>query len=129
MILRSAAAGNVDAVLMPKQGCASLSPLVVKASAGAIFRCPLVRCERLENALTELQKREFKIAVLSGNGEQNLFKHSQDSPTIYVLGNESEGVAEGIEKLADFRLHIPMQRGVESLNVAVTASLIAFASN
>jgi 23S rRNA (guanosine2251-2'-O)-methyltransferase len=42
------------------------------------------------------------------------------------LGNESEGVSQEVEKLCNEFIKIPMNRGVESLNVAVTASLIAF---
>ncbi|MEA2029437.1 MAG: TrmH family RNA methyltransferase, partial [Campylobacterota bacterium] len=46
--------------------------------------------------------------------------------TIFVLGNESEGVSKEIEVLSTSSISIPMNRGVESLNVAVTASLLAF---
>jgi len=43
-----------------------------------------------------------------------------------VLGNETEGVSREIAALSDHRVGIPMANGVESLNVAVTAALIAF---
>jgi len=43
-----------------------------------------------------------------------------------VLGNETEGVSREIGDMADVHLSIPMRNGVESLNVAVTASLVAF---
>jgi 23S rRNA (guanosine2251-2'-O)-methyltransferase len=46
--------------------------------------------------------------------------------TVFILGNESEGVSPEVEKLSDASISIPMRRGVESLNVAVTASLLAF---
>jgi 23S rRNA (guanosine2251-2'-O)-methyltransferase len=46
---------------------------------------------------------------------------------VYVLGNESEGVSQAVRDMADTTLSIPMANGVESLNVAVTASLIAYA--
>ncbi|HAN28187.1 MAG TPA: 23S rRNA (guanosine(2251)-2'-O)-methyltransferase RlmB, partial [Haliea salexigens] len=45
---------------------------------------------------------------------------------IYILGNETDGVSAASDNLADTALGIPMRNGVESLNVAVTASLIAF---
>ncbi len=44
-----------------------------------------------------------------------------------MLGNETEGVSAAVRELADTALSIPMANGVESLNVAVTASLIAYA--
>jgi len=43
-----------------------------------------------------------------------------------VLGNESDGVSKEVQKLCNDSISIPMNRGVESLNVAVTASLIVF---
>jgi 23S rRNA (guanosine2251-2'-O)-methyltransferase len=46
---------------------------------------------------------------------------------VFVLGNETQGVSKAVSALADTALSIPMRNGVESLNVAVTASLIAFA--
>ena len=46
--------------------------------------------------------------------------------SIFILGNESEGVSKEVEKICNTSISIPMNRGVESLNVAVTASLIAF---
>ncbi|MDQ7067578.1 MAG: TrmH family RNA methyltransferase [Sulfurimonas sp.] len=45
---------------------------------------------------------------------------------MFVLGNESDGVSKEVQKLCNDSISIPMKRGVESLNVAVTASLIAF---
>jgi len=45
---------------------------------------------------------------------------------VFILGNESEGVSSEVEKLSNASISIPMRRGVESLNVAVTASLLAF---
>jgi 23S rRNA (guanosine2251-2'-O)-methyltransferase len=56
-----------------------------------------------------------------------LFRHTPAEFCVYVLGNETEGVCAQVRSLADVELAIPMRNGVESLNVAVTASLIAFA--
>ena len=44
-----------------------------------------------------------------------------------MLGNESEGVSQAVSDIANTAVSIPMNNGVESLNVAVTASLIAYA--
>ena len=50
----------------------------------------------------------------------------KNDKSIFVLGNESDGVSSEVEKACNDSISIPMNRGVESLNVAVTASLIAF---
>jgi 23S rRNA (guanosine2251-2'-O)-methyltransferase len=45
---------------------------------------------------------------------------------VYVLGNETDGVSQEIEQIADASIRIPMHNGVESLNVAVTGALLAY---
>jgi 23S rRNA (guanosine2251-2'-O)-methyltransferase len=126
MLIRSACAGGVAAVLIPDKGTAPLSPLVIKASAGSLFRCPIVRCGELAEALTALQRRGFQVGVLSSHAEQDLFELPKDRARVYVLGNETDGVTDDIMTLADLQLRIPMANGVESLNVAVTAALLAY---
>lgn len=127
MILRSASAGNIDAVLWSRKGNAALGPLVVKASAGTLYRAPLVLCDSQLAALKSLAQRDFEICSLEANARQTLFAHKADRHAVFVLGNETEGVSREASALADTALAIPMNNGVESLNVAVTASLIAYA--
>lgn len=126
MIIRTLCASPLDGLLLPRQGCAPLSPLVIKASAGTLFRCPLWRCEALPAALRELAAAGAEIAVLEAAGATPLGEYRPPAAVVYVLGNETEGVSPAVAGLAQRRLRIPMARGVESLNVAVTAGLIAF---
>jgi 23S rRNA (guanosine2251-2'-O)-methyltransferase len=128
MLIRSAAAGGVTAVLVPEKGCAPLSPMVIKASAGTLFKCPLLRCGSLADALQQLQQAGAEVCVLSSHANENLFERQPSRAQVYVLGNETDGVSAEISKLADRRVFIPMANGVESLNVAVTAALLAFYS-
>lgn len=128
MLIRSAAAGGVDAVLIPEKGCAPLSPLVIKASAGTVFKCPLVRCGDLASALQQLKQKQARVYVLSSHATSNLFELNNNQPRVYILGNETDGVSPEISALADDRVSIPMANGVESLNVAVTAALLAYLS-
>ena len=125
MILRSACAGNIDAVLWSRKGNAALGPLVIKASAGTLYRAPLVLCDSQEKALLALSNEGFEICSLEAQASQTLFEHH----AAYVLGNETQGVSREIAKIADTALSIPMHNQVESLNVAVTASLIAYAQD
>ncbi len=72
-----------------------------------------------------------EIADTQADGHASLLGYALDGYGIYGLsdseGNETEGVSKGVSAIADMPLSIPMRNGVESLNVAVTASLIAFA--
>ncbi len=124
MIVRSCAAGNVDGIILPKKNSAKISPLVVKASAGTLFKLPIYFCDTLESALREIE--DANIYALSLEAQESIYDVKENQKSIYVLGNESEGVSPEVEKLCNKKLIIPMNRGVESLNVAVTAALIAF---
>lgn len=126
MIIRSIAAGFVDGLLLPKQGCAPLSPMVIKASAGTLFRCPIIYCDTLKDALLTLKSHQCEIGVLSSHAKQNMFDYQPNQNSVMILGNETDGVSDEIMKLATHRLSIPMREGVESLNVAVTAGLLAY---
>jgi 23S rRNA (guanosine2251-2'-O)-methyltransferase len=124
MIIRSCAAGNIDGIVLPKKSSAKISPLVVKASAGTLFKLPIYFCNSLEDVLPKL--KETKIYALSSHAKSTLYDVKRSEKSIFILGNESEGVSSEIKALCNDSISIPMQRGVESLNVAVTASLIAF---
>ena len=127
MIIRSATAGNIDAIILQKKGNASLvSPLTIKASAGTLFKLPIIQVKSLHNSLKELQKIDAKVISLSLDAKDNFKDFIEPKRAIYVLGNESNGISKEIIELSDYKIKIDMNRGVESLNVAITASLIAF---
>ncbi|MHC3993607.1 TrmH family RNA methyltransferase [Thiomicrolovo sp. ZZH C-3] len=126
MIIRSAAAGNVDGILLPKQGSAKLSPLVMKASAGTLFKLPIYYCDTLPEILEALQAQGWNIFGLSSHADTTLHTLAVPARAVFVLGNESEGMSDAVAARCNAQVAIPMQRGVESLNVAVTAALLAF---
>ena len=126
MIVRSVTAAGIDGLLLPAQGCAALSPLVIKASAGTLFKARIVRCGELAQALSELRHRGATICTLSSHAKSDLFSYRPQNATVFVLGNETDGVSSAVAAQADAALNIPMKNGVESLNVAVTAALVAF---
>lgn len=126
MIIRSACAGFIDGIILPKEGCSPINPLVIKASTGTVFKATIFRCAHLAPTLRDLKQKGFSIACLSASATHSLFESQPNKPTIYILGNESTGVKKEIEDLCDQKLSIPMNNGVESLNVAITAALIAY---
>ncbi len=128
MIIRSVAAGFVDGIILPKKGSAKISPLVIKASAGTLFKTNILYCDTLEESLKAFQEDGADIYALSSHAKESLFDLTLNKKTIFILGNESEGVSKEVEALCNKTLSIPMKNGVESLNVAVTAALLAYYS-
>lgn len=126
MIIRSAVAANVSGILYPKQGVAALGSLVIKASAGTAIRAPLIHCATTVAAIDALKSLGIRIITLEGDSETSLSSLAPDKATAFVLGGETDGVDPKIRALADESVSIPMANQVESLNVAVTAALVAY---
>ena len=127
MIIRSVVAAGIDGILYPKKGVASLGPLVIKASAGTVFRARIIQCEELVPALETLLAAKFNITTLSAcQTKGSLYDFIPSERNVFVLGNESQGTSAATNSMATQTLTIPMYNGVESLNVAVTAALVAF---
>lgn len=124
MIIRSCAASTIDGIILPKNNSAKISPLVIKASAGTLFKLPIYYCNSLDDLLKNMSNTD--IYALSSHAKNSIYDITHSKKSIFVLGNESEGVSPEVLKLCNSSISIPMQRGVESLNVAITASLIAF---
>lgn len=123
MIVRSAAASRIDGIVLPRRNSTKLSPLVMKASAGTLFKIPIYYCEDLSEILT---LKDTAIITLSSHARDNIHSLKIPDRAIFVLGNESEGVSDTVMRASTHSVSIPMYRGVESLNVAVTAGIVSF---
>jgi 23S rRNA (guanosine2251-2'-O)-methyltransferase len=86
----------------------------------------LISCDALAPTLQALKTEGYAIATLEARAPQSLFSYQAPARTVFVLGGETEGVSAAASQLTDQRLAIPMNNEVESLNVAVTAALVAF---
>ncbi len=128
MSLRSARAAGIDGILYADQGNPALGPLVIKASAGTVYSAPVLRCEDIAAAVRTCMKAGFTLYTLEADASRSLFSTDFAARSLFVLGGESEGVSAPVRALPHTALGIPMQPGVESLNVAVSAALVAYAS-
>lgn len=126
MIIRSVCASPLSGLLLPTKGCAKLDALVIKASAGTLFKCNILKCDNLATSLQAMKKKNADICFLDSRGATSLFDYKPAASAVYVLGNETSGISSEIEKIATHKLNIPMNNGVESLNVAISAALVAF---
>ena len=93
---------------------------------GTLFKMPIIKVKNLAKSLEEFKKASSSIYTLSSHVKKSYKDEEYGEKTVFVLGNESEGVSKEVEALSTASIAIPMRRGVESLNVAVTASLLAF---
>ncbi|NUS72339.1 MAG: RNA methyltransferase [Corynebacteriales bacterium] len=126
MILRSATAAGIDGIVVPQRGTAAIGPLTIKASAGVAFAAPILRTREAGPAAVALARAGFDVVGLSGEASVSVYDWMPTRPTVFVLGGESEGMSEPVRAQVGTEISIPMAHGVESLNVAVAASVLCF---
>ncbi|MDO8623903.1 MAG: 23S rRNA (guanosine(2251)-2'-O)-methyltransferase RlmB [bacterium] len=125
-IIRSAAAFGIAGVLIPEHNQAGITGAVVKASAGMVFRVPLVSIGNVNHALKVLKGKGFWIYGLDATGKNELSKEKFDAPAAFVVGNEGAGIREKTLEACDIVLNIPMHERTESLNAAVSAAVVLY---
>ncbi|MGI9604572.1 MAG: TrmH family RNA methyltransferase [Acidimicrobiales bacterium] len=125
MILRSATAAGVHGIVVPHKGTAEVGPVAIKASAGVAFRAPILRVGDVAEALSILADNRFAVIGLDRGGEP-LFGAELPERAAFVIGNESAGLSAEAAAACSRVLSIPLANGVESLNAAVAASLVAY---
>ena len=128
MIIRSVAASPISGLVLPKTGCARIDALVVKASAGALFKATIYHAKDTISAIRALKLKGLVICGLDAQGDTLLSSLGDEQARVLVLGNETMGLSSEISLCCDHLVSIPMANQVESLNVAAAAAIIAFRS-
>ena len=90
-----------------------------------IFRTAVIKTDK-ETALNELKAQNVPIVVADMNGK-NVFGGERHSSFCLVAGNEGNGISDFFMNAADEVISVPMQNGIESLNVAVATGVILYA--
>lgn len=122
-VIRSAAAFGVAGVLLPQHNQAPITGAVVKVSVGMAFTVPLVTIGNVNTTIKDLKDHGFWVYGLAAEGSQALYEEDFSKPTVFVLGNEAEGIREKTKEACDVLVHIPMHARAESLNASSTAAV------
>ncbi len=122
-IVRATAALGGEAVLL-SVGCADpFHPAAVRGSSGAVFRVPVERQVAIEDMAARVRGAAGEV-WLGGGGGRPVAGWEPPRPLLLLLGAEGRGVSEGVAAHADGVVTIPLDREVESLNVAVAAGIL-----
>ncbi len=122
-IVRSAAGLGAAAVLL-SDGCADpFHPAAVRGSAGGVFRIALERGAAVAGAARRVRARGGSVWAADAGGAP-LSGWRPRRPALLLLGAEGAGLSEAAGKVVDGRVAIPLERDVESLNVAVAAGIL-----
>jgi 23S rRNA (guanosine2251-2'-O)-methyltransferase len=126
-VIRNAVAFGASAVLMPTHKQSPVTGAAIKASAGMAFKIPIVEIDNLQQAISLLKKSGMRIYGLAAQEKTTIGTVVFATPSVFVLGNEAQGVAPAIRVLCDQIVSIPLSPRAESLNVAASSAVALYA--
>lgn len=125
-LLRTADAVAIRHVVIPKDRSVDVTPVVVKASAGAVNHLRIAKVTNLHRATSELKESGFWLVGLDGASRETIYQRSFPERIAIVLGSEGSGLRPLISRDCDFLVSIPMLGKIESLNVAVAGAVFFY---
>ena len=125
-IIRTAAAAAASGLWLSHDSVDLDSPKVLRASAGQWFRLPMQVSKDLKATVTEAKLAGMQVVATLPSAHLTYWQINWQKPSLILLGNEGAGLSTELAKMADLNAGIPLQPGVESLNVAITAALILY---
>ena len=129
-IFRSVAALGADAVLVTPRCADPLYRRSVRVSMGAVFHVPWTRIDPWPDGLDELRRSGVVVAALALRDVAISLDHLAEAPPdrlALVLGAEGDGLSASALAAADLCVRIPMQAGIDSLNVAAASAVALWA--
>lgn len=128
-IARAALGCGVGGLILPRRRSAPLTPAVARSSAGAIEWLPCARVPNLPRALNSMKSEGFWIFGSDPDAPAELYSlpdRSLEGKRVVVFGSEGSGLRRGVDRVLDFRVRIPLEGRVASLNVAAAAAVFLF---
>ncbi len=123
-LIRTAYAFAAQGVVISRHRAASVSPVVVKASAGTAGRIPIAMVANISQSLDYLKKEGFWIYGTEARSGSDINSLDLSGDIGLVMGSEGEGMHGLVRKKCDFLVSIAMPGDTDSLNVSVAAGII-----
>jgi TrmH family RNA methyltransferase len=145
-VLRAADAAGADAVIFSNSSVDIYNPKAVRSTAGSLFHLPVVRGVELASVVSAAKAAGVGVLAADGYGQLNLdllqdesaarafeqqipdSQYALEEPTLWLFGNEAQGLAGEEKALADHRVAVPVYGEAESLNLGTAATVCLYAS-
>ncbi len=125
-IIRSAVAFGAHAVVIPRDRAVGVTSVVVKASAGVVARCKVVRVVNIARFVEQMKDSGVWSVALAADGDRELSQVDLKGPIALVMGSEGEGIRPLVRRSCDHAARVPMVGQVESLSVSAAAAIALY---
>ena len=124
--LRSAAAANVDAVIVPKNRSCHLTPTVRKVSSGGSELVPFVVVTNLVRTIKKMKLSNVNIVGAESTGSTNYKELVLEKKNALIIGSEDKGLKKLTAQNCDTLIRIDLPGTVDSLNASVACGILLF---
>ena len=125
-LIRTALCVGVDGVILPRDRAAAPTPVVSKASAGALEHIRVAQATNLARTLEDLKKRGIWISGMDVAGPRSIFESDLTGPLAVVIGGEEKGIRPLVRRQCDYLITIPQRGPVNSLNASVAGAVVMY---
>lgn len=125
-IMRTAEGAGADGIILSRDSVDLYNPKTIRSTMGSIYRMPFLCVDSLEEILPALKKRGIRTYAAHLQGKNCYDQENYQKGCAFFIGNEGNGLSEGLSRRADTWIRIPMHGKLESLNAAVAASILMY---
>ena len=128
-MLRTGEGAGISGILMNRTTVDLFNPKTIRSTMGSIYRVPFLVVDDLEETIRKLQADGVCVFAAHLKGKKSYDAMDYRDATAFMIGNEGNGLSDEIANLADSYIRIPMEGQVESLNAAISATLLMYECN
>ena len=128
-MLRTGEGAGITGVIMNQTTVDLFNPKTIRSTMGSIYRMPYYVTKDLKQTILGLKEAGVNVYAAHLKGKLQYDEPDYCKPTAFLIGNEGNGLSDEIAGLSDTYIRIPMCGQVESLNAAISASLLMYEAN
>lgn len=128
-MMRTGEGAGITGIIMNQTTVDLFNPKTIRSTMGSIYRVPFYVSENLHDTIRDLKEKNTKVYAAHLKGKMQYDEPDYRGGTAFMIGNEGNGLTDETADLADTYIRIPMEGQVESLNAAISASLLMYETN
>ena len=123
-IIRSAAAFNLDGIIVKERHFPDESKLMYKSASGCMEHINIFKVSNINTTLKFLREKNFWVYGFNAKSKKNFTEVDWKGNNILLFGSEGFGIKKHTDKYTDFSVKIDINQKIESLNISNSAAIV-----
>ncbi|WP_372655249.1 TrmH family RNA methyltransferase [Halobacteriovorax sp.] len=126
-IIRNSAAFNINSIIIDSKTCSPYARRCIRVSMGNIFKVKVYKSENLNNDLSSLKEKGFRIiSTANQDGAIDLPNYQFSNKACVIIGSEGHGIEKSVLENSNDIIRIPIDDEVAHLNAACSSSIVLY---